>query len=105
MEKASGGSFARTTRKTAEDEGRRRGRLGNDAKHIRGLCRGFGRFGQTTLNASVDEGKRQGAEFDLSVAQDLYFTLFGRAGNNENRDFGVKTSCSSIALNADLIVR
>ena len=34
MEKASGGSFARTTRKTAEDEGRRRGRLGNDAKHI-----------------------------------------------------------------------
>jgi hypothetical protein len=34
MEKASGGSFARTTRKTAEDEGRRRGGLGHDAKHI-----------------------------------------------------------------------
>jgi hypothetical protein len=31
MEKASGGSFARTTRKTAEDEGRRRGGLGHDA--------------------------------------------------------------------------
>ena len=28
MEKASGGSFARTIRKTAEDEGRRRGRAG-----------------------------------------------------------------------------
>src|ERR1700693_941178 len=37
MEKASDGSFARTTRKTAEDEGRRRGRgrLGQDAKQIR----------------------------------------------------------------------
>jgi hypothetical protein len=40
MEKASGGSFARTTRKkTAEDEGRRRGQgrqgLGHDAKQIR----------------------------------------------------------------------
>ena len=29
--------FVRTTRKTAEDEGRRRGRLGNDAKHIQAL--------------------------------------------------------------------
>ena len=34
MEKASGGSFARTTRKTAEDEGRRRERFGHDAKQI-----------------------------------------------------------------------
>jgi hypothetical protein len=46
MEKASGGSFARTTRKTAEDEGRRRGGLGHDAIHIQtpGLYF-FGRLG------------------------------------------------------------
>jgi hypothetical protein len=33
MEKANGGSFARTTRKTAEDEGRRRGGFGQALKH------------------------------------------------------------------------
>ena len=37
MEKASGGTFARTIRKTAEDEGRRRGGLGHDATHIQAL--------------------------------------------------------------------
>ena len=39
IEKAIGGSFARTTRKTAEDEGRRRGRggFGHDAKHMQGV--------------------------------------------------------------------
>jgi hypothetical protein len=37
MEKASGGSFARTIRKTAEDEGRRREGLGHDAKHVQSL--------------------------------------------------------------------
>jgi len=39
MEKASGGSFARTTQKTAEDEGRRRGGggLGHDAKTHTGV--------------------------------------------------------------------
>ena len=34
MEKASGGSSARTTRKTDEDEGRRRGRVEHEAKRI-----------------------------------------------------------------------
>jgi hypothetical protein len=38
MEKAGSGSFGGTTRKTAEDEGRRRGRLGYDAKQIQ-KCR------------------------------------------------------------------
>jgi hypothetical protein len=38
MEKAGSGSFGGTTRKTAEDEGRRRGRLGHDAKQIQ-KCR------------------------------------------------------------------
>jgi hypothetical protein len=34
IEKASGGSLPRTSRETAEDEGRGRGGLGHDAKHI-----------------------------------------------------------------------
>jgi hypothetical protein len=34
IEKASGGNFTRTTRKTAEDEGRRRGGLGHDANRL-----------------------------------------------------------------------
>jgi hypothetical protein len=51
MEKASDGSFARTTRKTAEDEGRRRGR--------EGLGEDFDFWWENNVDQDQGEGLRQ----------------------------------------------
>jgi hypothetical protein len=101
MEKASGGSFARTTRKTAEDEGRRRGRgrLGHDAIHI--LVPGYSQPvppGQEPANrefTTIRGKKRQKGKVKLTLLKPVFVDFQGSNFRFQSRGRNAELGCGT----------